>query len=242
MAEENPYSVDGYVEAFSDKVLAGLPKEAIRGEDILRMTSILQINYHVLWQIYRKWRVQNRRLRLPYFDYHHAEVEVAMKEAMRVLSLHILVPKSHMLPLLKRAVYATLCLVFFPYDAYRRAIAGEGEAFPPSYLEEMKKYFKINANLLQLLIDRCQGAAEKSLAPHAWEQKLEEVRREAPPLEASAHFLGLFDENTSPEPGNTKSLAAHLFRGARGPLCQQRAFPLGGRGAQQKREGHRADG
>lgn len=205
------YIVDDYVDVFSQKVLAAVRADKLTGDDLLHMTNIPQLNYHVLWQIYKYWKTQMALWQLPYFDYTHPVVDSKMKEAMREISMHILVGKGHLKPMLRRAAHLTLLLALSPYAAYKKIFLEEPKAFSARYLQEIKKYFKINTSILQTLIAFCKETPTTLYTPTEWAEKLEKARLEAPRLDDPAQYLDLFDKIHS-DPNIHKASTLLLLR------------------------------
>ena len=83
-------------------------KNTIGGSQILEVTPIKQVNMFIIRALYDRWQKEVNNLRSPYFDYENAEVKVALKEFMNLLSKHISVRQPEFEQLLLTALDQTL--------------------------------------------------------------------------------------------------------------------------------------
>lgn len=90
----------------------------IRGEELSAFTEHEQINKFLLFQVYQVWNMQISKLKHPFFDFEHAEIQEALQDLRNLLSRHILIAKDEFQPLLQRAVYNNLKLLLDPHDAF----------------------------------------------------------------------------------------------------------------------------
>lgn len=154
---------------YSDKYAAKLAdsffvnKAFIRGEEILSLSPVQQVNLFVVGELFKKWREEIKRLKSPYFDYQHPDVQQAMNQFMNVLSRHIQIDHQHLLPLLKKAVSTTLLVIFSPYDYYSTVIAGSQNLLKRSSFQEDLKYLKINKAPLERLLQKLQEEGKEEL-------------------------------------------------------------------------------
>ena len=127
----------------------------MKGDDILSLSNVNQVNYFVLKILFEKWNSEIDNLKSPYFNYKATGVKNALKTFMNVLSKNIQIKKSDFRPLLEEAVYKTLLLIFSPYEYYLQEISNPNR---PKISKEdlllMSKYIKINGHLLTSYIDR----------------------------------------------------------------------------------------
>jgi len=145
-----------YSDAFAEKVLNRFfeKKKSITGKEILTLCDVQQVNLFVIRELFRTWREETRKLKSPYFDYEHAEVKEALELYMGVLSQHIVIDRAHFSPLLKKAVSATLLVIFNPYDYFSVLISGTNNKLDVATFREEIKYLKVNKAPLERLLQK----------------------------------------------------------------------------------------
>lgn len=129
-------------------------KNTIGGSQILDISPIKQVNMFIIRALYDKWQKEVNNLRSPYFDYENAEVKVALKEFMNLLSKHIAVRQPEFEQLLYTALDQTLQLIFTPAAFFQREI--ETLTRPTVHLAPLKefgRYLILNKVLLTDVID-----------------------------------------------------------------------------------------
>jgi hypothetical protein len=143
-----------YSNAFAEKVLVKFfeKKDRITGKEILSLCDVQQVNLFIIRELFRAWRDETKKLKSPYFDYEHEEVKEALDKYMGVLSQHIAIDRQHLAPLLKKAISATLLLIFNPYDYFSVLISGNNNIMEVSAFREEIKYLKINKAPLEKLM------------------------------------------------------------------------------------------
>ena len=149
-----------YSKAFAEKLAESFfnDKNSISGEEILNFSEIRQINLFILRVLFEKWKSEFDQLRSPYFNYESDEVKAATKKFMNVLSKNILIDRHDFMPLLEDATYKTVLLIFSPYEFYLQEISEmDREKLSVNELESIKKYIKVNGQLLQAYIDRLKS-------------------------------------------------------------------------------------
>ena len=130
-------------------------KDQIKGSEILNFCSVQQVNYFILKALFENWRAEFDKLRSPYFDYSSREVLEASKQFMNVLSKNILVKEADFHPLVEESIYKTVLLIFSPYEYYLQEINKPNfQKISVLDLHDIRKYIKINSNLLQAYISR----------------------------------------------------------------------------------------
>lgn len=155
-------AVDDYSEDFASKVAASFfsKKDKITGPEILKLSSIHQVNLFVIRELLRAWQHEGTKLRSPYFDYTAPEVKEELERFQNILSNHILISKENFQPLLKKAVNQTLFLIIDPYDFFSDILDRQLKV---ADLKNEIRYLKINKAPLEKLAARME------------EKKLEEV-------------------------------------------------------------------
>lgn len=129
-------------------------KNTIGGSQILEVSPIKQVNMFIIRALYDKWQKEVNNLRSPYFDYENAEVKIALKEFMNLLSKHIAVRQPEFEQLLLTALDQTLQLVFTPAAFFQREV--ETLTRPTVHLAPLKefgRYLIVNKVLLSDVID-----------------------------------------------------------------------------------------
>ncbi len=171
-------AVERYSRTFSSKVLseAYTDHDQVSGQDILSLSPVKQVNFFVIKALFDQWQQEMDRLKSPYFNYHHEEVQLALEEFMNTLSQHISVAKPQLEPLLEVAVRDTITLMLSPIDYYQRTLSS-GSA-DPLYAEDVKtwsKYVKINKEPLEKLLERAHTSDDASVSLSEAQQLLEQV-------------------------------------------------------------------
>jgi len=129
-------------------------KNTIGGSQILEVSPIKQVNMFIIRALYDKWQKEVNNLRSPYFDYENAEVKIALKEFMNLLSKNIAVRQPEFEQLLLTALDQTLQLVFTPAAFFQREV--ETLTRPTVHLAPLKefgRYLIVNKVLLSDVID-----------------------------------------------------------------------------------------
>jgi hypothetical protein len=150
-------AVEDYSEDFASKVTASFfsKKDKITGPEILKLSSVHQVNLFVIRELLRAWQHEGQKLRSPYFDYSDPEVKEEMERFQNTLSNHILINKENFQPLLKKAVSQTFFLVIDPYDFFSDILDRQGSSHVR--LTELKndiRYLKINKPPLERLVQK----------------------------------------------------------------------------------------
>ena len=152
---------DKYAVKLADAFFA--QHEFIRGEQILTLSPVQQVNLFVVGELFKMWREEVKKLKSPYFDYQHPDVQQALSQFMNVLSRHIQIDRDHLLPLLKKAVSTALLVIFSPYDYYSSVIAGTHNVLKRETFQEDLKYLRINKAPLERLLQKLQAEGKEEL-------------------------------------------------------------------------------
>lgn len=170
---------DKYAGRLVDDFFKNKSLDTITGEEILSLSPVQQVNLFVVGALFRAWKEEMKKLKSPYFDYQHPDVQQALSQFMNVLSRHIQIDRQHLLHLLKKAVSTTLLVIFSPYDYYSTIIAGTNNVLNLSAFQEELKYLKINKapleRLLQKLLEEGRDELPGNQAFALLDQILEEV-------------------------------------------------------------------
>jgi hypothetical protein len=149
-------AVEDYSEDFASKVTASFfsKKDKITGPEILKLSTIHQVNLFVIRELLRAWQHEGQKLRSPYFDYSAPEVREELERFQNILSNHILISKDNFQPLLKKAVNQTLLLIIDPYDFFSDTL--DGTSLKVGDLKKDIRYLKINKAPLEKLVQRME--------------------------------------------------------------------------------------
>lgn len=147
-------ALEDYSDDYASKVTASFfsSKDKITGPEILRLSEIQQINLFVIRELLQAWKLENQKLRSPYFDYTAAPVADALKHFQNLLSNHIAISRENFQPLLKKAVLQTLSMILNPYDFYSGTLVGQGHNLKVEELRNTVKYIRINRTPLERLL------------------------------------------------------------------------------------------
>jgi hypothetical protein len=152
-------AVEDYSEDFASKVTASFfsKKDKISGPEILKLSSVHQVNLFVIRELLRAWQHEGQKLRSPYFDYTAPEVKEELERFQNILSNHILINKENFQPLLKKAVTQTLFLIIDPYDFFSDILDRQGGSHVKTVdLKSDIRYLKINKAPLERLTQRME--------------------------------------------------------------------------------------
>lgn len=140
--------VQAYSTALSEKLLSEMykGKECLNGADIVNFSALEALNLMVVKALFDRWQEETGKLRSPYFDYEHEEVQLALKQFMNKLSKHMQVRKEFMRPLLIKGIQDTLTWTLAP-EMHLKAEYYELSAVSAHFLKERKKYYKVHAAL-----------------------------------------------------------------------------------------------
>lgn len=155
----NYSAIETYSIAYTKKVINGFfgMEETITGGQIISLTNMPQVNLLVIKNLLEKWNKETGKFRSPYFNYDAEEVKVALQHFMNVLSNNIQIKKSNFEPLLKKSVVDAILLIFSPYAFYSKEINNpERSRISIDNLKGIRKYIKVNDELLERLIARFQ--------------------------------------------------------------------------------------
>lgn len=148
--------------------------EAVEGPALLSLTPVRQLNLLVLHGLLHRWQQETRRLRSPYFNYDHPDVQTALTGLMNTLSRHIRVRRADLEPLLTAAVVDAVGLVLTPAETYAARFLTDAENPEPltaaglrtelKYLEFNKPLFEDFVNSLPATpVDRVSAASRVKL-------------------------------------------------------------------------------
>ena len=151
------------IESYSVKITKKLSDDffqknlVISGSQILNYTPIEQINLFVISNLFDKWKEETSKLKSPYFDFEHAEVNGALKTFMNVLSKHISIRRSDFDPLFRNAVANALCLTLAPYLFLKENyFSFETPVIQMNEFKERVKFLRINKTITDTFIRKIE--------------------------------------------------------------------------------------
>lgn len=150
----NSADAQQYAEQFSSLICDEFfkNKERISGAEVLQISEIKQLNLLVIKNLYDKWQEENTRLKSPFFDYSHTEVQEALESFMNVLSRHISVNRKTFQMLLSKATFDTLQLAAEPQAFFEGQLRNLPDfKLSNSWVENNSKYFVLNKHILTKL-------------------------------------------------------------------------------------------
>lgn len=148
-----------YGDAYAEKILKVFfsGKDQITGKEILSLSSLPQVNFFVIRELFKSWKEETRKNKSVYFDNDHPEVKEALASYMNVVSNHILIDQPYFAPLLKKAVSQTLLVIFNPYDFFSMLITGKNNKLDAAAFREEIKYLKINKAPLERMLQKIEA-------------------------------------------------------------------------------------
>ncbi len=157
----NIQAIKAYSELVSNSIIADFfkAKKTISGNEILSLSSIKQINYFVLKNLFTKWQSEVSRLESPFFNYKKDDVRKSMQQLMNVLSKNIVIEEDNFQPILTESISETLFITLSPYDYYHKNIE-KSPSLTIKYLRSQAKYIRINKHLYMLLLDALENETE----------------------------------------------------------------------------------
>ncbi len=158
-------AIETYAKAYSTRLSEDLysRKEILSGDDLLKI-SIKQIGLFILNDIYKSWAVEADKLKSPYFDYDNDSVKAGLQKLMNTLSKNIAIHKSDFDPLLLVAVRDTIVLLVSPYSYYSELLKNKENNV--EVFIALRKFLKINAAVLDKIIEKLQESAELIKEPN----------------------------------------------------------------------------
>ena len=159
----NIEAINTYSKLVSQKVSEQFfqTRKTISGNDILNLTSIKQVNFFVLKNLFTKWQAELTKLESPYFDYKNEEVKKSMQSLMNVLSKNIIIDEKHLNPLLQEAISETLFIILSPYDYYHNNLKNS-PSITIKYLRSQTKYIRINKHLYVHLLNELENENDET--------------------------------------------------------------------------------
>lgn len=122
------------------------------GEALSQFCSHQQINAFLLFQVFNEWNAQVSRLKNPFFNYQHPEVQDALRQFMNVLSNHISIGADDLRALLEKAVFNNLRLILQPQESLVSFFFQAHQAIPMEVFSQNAVYFKDYGFVIQNIL------------------------------------------------------------------------------------------
>lgn len=186
-------ALDDYSDDYASKVTARFfaQQPRISGPEILKLSSIAQVNLFVISELLNAWKHELQKLRSPYFDYTHPNVTAELARFQNLLSNHISIARENFQPLLKKATSQTLYLILDPYDFYARILEQPGrDQLSIDDLKQEVKYLRINRAPLEKLLQRIEQTNRTTIASGEAFSLLDKILEEVSfaPEDVEAHL------------------------------------------------------
>lgn len=153
-------SIEQYCITFSN-IIVGKSfdnRTKISGQEILKVTSIKQLNLFIIYELFKKWKEETENLKSPYFNYDNPDVQNDLKKFLNTLSKNISVEESDFLQFCTTATLKTILLIFSPYEFFKQEFnQTHNSRLKFDDLIELKKYLRINQHLLTAYIERFES-------------------------------------------------------------------------------------
>lgn len=161
----NSNYLEKYSEEFAsivcDRYYSG--KQFITGQDIIQLTSSIQVNFFIIKRLFELWQEELTKLNSnPYFDYRDISVHEALTQFMNVLSRRIKVERGSFEPLVSYAVSQAIQVATDPVAYYQKEIDKAPSGKINEYLKENKKYYKWHEKVVSFLIDKAGFGHDES--------------------------------------------------------------------------------
>lgn len=146
----NINKIESYSQALAERVSNEIffEKKAVTGGDILSLTSIEQVNFFVLKNLFDKWTEEQYKLRSPYFNYENEEVKQSLAVLINKLSNNILIEREFLKPLLIKAIAESLHWIISP-ASFIEGQYTQGLMDSVERIKAAQKYFKVNKILIE---------------------------------------------------------------------------------------------
>ncbi|BDD05341.1 hypothetical protein [Aureibacter tunicatorum] len=195
----NLSAIEEYSEIFAEKISEDFFSQAsyIKGEDILKLTGIKQINIFVVKALFDQWQKEIENQKSPYFDYENEQVREALGDYMNVVSRHIKMKKDSFKPLLKTAVFDTIRLIFSPFE-YLTTVTlpteSPSKVFTLDDLKTAKKYTKIYPEVIDSVINKASEYNDATISAFEIGQILERSCKDVYNSDITVEFLEEFSQ------------------------------------------------
>ncbi|GAB4414827.1 MAG: hypothetical protein OHK0039_22980 [Bacteroidia bacterium] len=113
----------------------------IRGEEMKNFSPHKQVNKFLIFQVFQAWEMQLGKLRHPYFNLEHADIQRSLQTLRNQISQHIEVSEADFRPMLNRAVYNNLRLLLYPRETFAGFFFVQQDKLPLALYERYAQFF-----------------------------------------------------------------------------------------------------
>ena len=140
-----------YTELLAEKLFSN--RKILTGQQIIEEIPVKQVGLFVLFNLFKKWKLEADQLKSQYFNYESEEVKGKLKELMNMLSKHIEIGKDDFQPLLIKSVENTLLLIMSPLNYYEELVESyDGVAPNMDEVKDLQRFIKINSHMRDALL------------------------------------------------------------------------------------------
>ena len=140
-----------YSELLSEKLFVN--KKLITGQQIIEEIAVKQVGLFVLFNLFKRWKLEMSQLKSPFFNYENKEVKEKLNELMNMLSKHINIEKEDFQPLLVKSIENTLLLILSPLNYYEELVESyDGVAPKMDEVKDLQRFIKINTHMRDALL------------------------------------------------------------------------------------------
>lgn len=171
--------IDELAEKTCLRMLAGnyMNQPVVGGEELKHFSEHQQINKFLLFQVYQIWNMQLGKLRHPFFDFSHPEVQEALNVLKNVLSLHITIKEEDFKPMLKRAIYNNIKLLLDPKSALENFFFAEKDTLTLDTFERYGSFFSDMEFIVNSISRYHQNHNLKNVEKEVFFNKMDKVVR-----------------------------------------------------------------
>ncbi|MDX2287162.1 MAG: hypothetical protein NW241_23565 [Bacteroidia bacterium] len=130
----------------------------VHGEALKNFTSHPQVNKFLVFQVFQVWETQLSKLRHPFFQTDHPDVQDAIQTLRNLVSRHIAIPRDEFQPLLARAVYNHLRLILDPRGSLEAFFFSQKDEISATVYQRYAQFF----SYMDFVVNSIQKFMEKN--------------------------------------------------------------------------------
>lgn len=160
-------ALEDYSDDFASKISTSYfaSKRKITGLEIVNFSNITQVNLFIIRELQTSWKLEEKKLQSPFFDFTAPAVKEALARFQIVLSNNISISLENFQPLVKKAVWQTLYLILSPYEYFSRALEiSQNKQIKIKSLKTEFKFIVIHKAMFAELIQTLEKNVEKYIS------------------------------------------------------------------------------
>jgi hypothetical protein len=160
MSKINYPALQHYSQSFAKKICDDFFQNntVATGPQILKLTTIPQVNLLVISSIYEKWKADAVAFRSTYFDFESESVKTAMQLFMNTVSQYIAVKAEHLELLVAHATQDSLSLLIDPKTHFNDMLRSQPDfVLTAETISQLQKYTKFNQFIPKYIADKMAG-------------------------------------------------------------------------------------